>query len=57
MRVIECNVCGECLSAANDDELIRVAAEHMSAHHPEVAGGSDEVRKLVVEQAYEATDS
>jgi predicted small metal-binding protein len=56
MRVIECNECGETVSAANDGELARHLAGHLRAEH----GGEpddDEVAELVHEQAYDAMDS
>ena len=57
MRVIECNVCGACLSAANDDELVAVARRHMDDQHPGGAPDDAGLRALVGEHAYEATDS
>jgi predicted small metal-binding protein len=56
MRVIECNECGETVSAANDEELERRLTDHLRSEHgaePE----EDEVTDLVHEQAYDATDS
>ena len=55
MRVIECNECGETISAANDEELTRNLAEHLASEHDEQPG--EEVADLVHEQAYDATDS
>jgi hypothetical protein len=56
MRVIECNECGETLSAANDEELARHLAGHLASEHNEQPD-EDEVADLVHEQAYDATDS
>ena len=56
MRVIECNECGETVSAANDDELAQHLAAHMAGEHDEQLE-DDEVRDLVHEQAYDAMDS
>jgi predicted small metal-binding protein len=56
MRVIECNECGETISAANDDELARRLTGHLASEHDEQAD-EDEVTDMVHEQAYEATDS
>jgi predicted small metal-binding protein len=56
MRVIECNECGETISAANDEELGQHLAAHLRDEHeqePEAA----EVGDLVHEQAYDAMDS
>jgi predicted small metal-binding protein len=56
MRVIECNECGETISAANDEELARHLAEHLASEHDQ-QHEEDEVRDLVHEEAYDATDS
>jgi predicted small metal-binding protein len=56
MRVIECNECGETISAANDDELTVRLREHLGSEHGEAPDG-DEVADLVHEQAYDAMDS
>jgi predicted small metal-binding protein len=56
MRVIECNECGETISAANDEELTRHLAEHLESEHGE-ASDEDEGADLVHEQAYDASDS
>ena len=56
MRVIECNECGDTVSAANDEELARHLAAHLKSEHglePE----EGEVEDQVHEQAYDATDS
>ena len=57
MRVIECNLCGEALSAANDDELIAAARRHMDERHPDDAPDDAAVQRLVAEHVYDATDS
>jgi predicted small metal-binding protein len=53
MRVIECDVCGQALSAANDEELVEIARRHMEERHSGAAFDAARVR----EQAYDATDS
>ncbi|HZO60378.1 MAG TPA: hypothetical protein VFB51_11860 [Solirubrobacterales bacterium] len=57
MRVIECNVCGEALSAANDDELVVATRRHLAERHPGEQQDEAHVRGLVGEQAYDASDS
>jgi predicted small metal-binding protein len=57
MRVIECNECGEALSAANDDELRACLIRHMESKHPDVEFDEDSAAKTVQEQAYAASDS
>jgi predicted small metal-binding protein len=56
MRVIECNECGETVSAANDEELVSRLTQHLRSEH-ELEPEEDEVSDLVHEQAYDATDS
>ena len=54
--MIECNECGETISAANDEELASHLAEHLRSEH-DGEPDDDEVRDLVHEQAYDAMDS
>ena len=56
MRVIDCD-CGRTLQAANDDDLQKAAREHIAEVHPDMQLSDDQVRELVAEQAYEASDS
>ncbi len=56
MRVIECNECGDAVSAANDEELAAHLAKHLRSEHDEEPD-DEEVADLVHEQAYDATDS
>ncbi len=56
MRVIDCE-CGETLQAANDDDLFRAARQHVDEAHPDMEMNDDQVRELVANKAYEASDS
>jgi predicted small metal-binding protein len=56
MRVIECNECGETISAADDVELERRLEAHLRQEH-DTEPDEDEVADLVHEQAYDAMDS
>jgi hypothetical protein len=57
MRVIDCD-CGATLQAANDDDLLKAAREHVDQQHPDNSKLTDEqVQSLVAERAYEASDS
>jgi hypothetical protein len=56
MRVIDCD-CGHTLQAANDDDLFKAAREHVDRDHPDMSLSDDELRNLVAEKAYDATDS
>lgn len=57
MRVIDCNVCGATIKAANDQELARELDRHMQSDHPDVEWAGDRAAELVSAQAYHATDS
>ena len=57
-RVIECNVCGEPLSAATDDELLRqMQAHHESEHGDASALSEQEARETIAREAYDAADA
>jgi predicted small metal-binding protein len=56
MRVIDCD-CGHTLQAANDDDLFGVARKHVDEVHADQEMSDDEVRELIAEKAYSATDS
>ena len=56
MRVIECNECGETVSAASDEELAGRLGDHLRSEH-DIVPDEEEVTDLVHEQAYDATDS
>ncbi len=57
MRVIECNICGEALAAATDDELLRRVRAHMEGEHPSVAFDEAATREMIANEAYDASDS
>jgi predicted small metal-binding protein len=57
MRVIECNICGEPLSAANDEELLRRVRTHMESEHASEGYDEDQARAMIGEQAYTASDN
>jgi predicted small metal-binding protein len=56
MRVIECNECGETITAANDAELVRTLGAHLAAEH-DMDVDEEELTELVEAEAYEAMDS
>ena len=56
MRVVECNICGETISAASDQELVARVTDHLESVHDEEPD-SEEVEAMVAEEAYEAMDS
>jgi hypothetical protein len=57
VRVIECNACGEVLSATGDEELVHRLREHLAREHPDAVLDEAAARELVAREAYEATDS
>jgi predicted small metal-binding protein len=57
MRVIECNVCGEPLAAATDDELLRRMRDHAESEHTDTEFNEDHARETIASEAYNATDS
>lgn len=57
MRVVECNICGEPLSAATDDELLRRVRAHMETEHPSVSLDEGAAREMIANEAYDASDS
>ena len=57
MRVVECNVCGEPLAAANDEELLRRVHSHMDSEHKEQDFDEAAAREMISEQAYTASDN
>ena len=56
MRVIECNECGETISAADDEELVRRLGQHLEREH-DVESDPEELAELIHEEAYDAMDS
>ena len=56
MRVVECDVCGETISAENDAELVQRVSDHLESEHDQEPV-EDEVQAMIEEEAYDATDS
>jgi hypothetical protein len=56
-RVIECNVCGEPLAAATDDELQRQMQKHYASEHPDSSFDEEQARETIAREAYDASDS
>ena len=57
MRVVECNICGEALTGATDDELLRRGRAHIVGEPPSVAFEEDAARQMIANEAYDASDS
>jgi len=56
MRVVECDTCGETISAADDEELAGRLKDHHSSEHEEDLD-EDEAQQRIDREAYDATDS
>jgi hypothetical protein len=56
MKVIDLDS-GVTLQAANDDDLAKAVRQHFEANRPGDQLSDDEIRDLIADQAYEATDS
>ena len=52
MRAIDCP-CGHRLEATDDEELFRLAREHVDRDHPEMHRTNDQIRARVVADAYD----
>jgi len=52
MRAIECP-CGHHLEGADDDELFRLAREHVDRDHPEMQRSDEDLRARVAADAYD----
>jgi predicted small metal-binding protein len=55
--MVECNICGEPLAAATDDELLRRLQAHMETEHDPADFDEARAREMVSSQAYDASDS
>ena len=52
MRAIDCP-CGHHLEAADDDELFRLAREHIKRDHPEMDRSDQQIRERITADAYD----
>jgi predicted small metal-binding protein len=52
MRAIDCP-CGHRLEGADDEELFRLAREHVDQEHAELQRSDDELRKRISNDAYD----
>ena len=52
MRAVDC-WCGHLVQGENDEELVRLLAEHARQEHREEGYGEEQVRERVAAEAYE----
>jgi predicted small metal-binding protein len=57
MRVVECNICGDVLAAANDEELLDRLRGHMELEHAGEPFDEQRARDQLAIEAYTAGDS
>ena len=57
MRVVECNICGETLSGANDEELLKRLRAHGEQEHTGSDFDEERARQTIDDEAYDASDS
>ena len=53
MRVIDCP-CGHRLEGADDEELFRLARDHVDRDHPEMQRSDDDLCQRIAADAYDA---
>jgi predicted small metal-binding protein len=56
MRVVECDTCGETISATDDDELAGRLKDHLESEHDQEVS-LDDAHQTVDREAYDAMDS
>jgi hypothetical protein len=56
MRTIECDICGEPITAADDEELVGRLKEHLFEEH-DSSPDEDELQQTIDREAYDAGDS
>ena len=52
MRAIDCP-CGHHLVGADDDELFRLAREHVDRDHPDMKRSDEQVRERIANDGYD----
>ncbi len=56
MRTIECDICGEPLTANDDEALTEGLKEHLAEEHDQTPD-LDEIQQTIDREAYDAGDS
>ena len=53
MRAIDCP-CGHHLEGADDEELVRLARQHIEDHHPDMERSEEQLQARIANDAYAA---
>ena len=56
MRVIDCD-CGKTIQAGSDEDLVKAVRAHADEAHGDQGLTDEQVRNLVAERAYEASEA
>jgi predicted small metal-binding protein len=56
MRTIECDICGEPITANDDEELLGRVKDHLAEEHDQ-SPDDDEILQTIDREAYDAVDS
>jgi predicted small metal-binding protein len=56
MRVMDCD-CGKTLQAGNEDDLVAQVRAHTDEEHQDLGLSDEQVRQMVADRSYEASDS
>jgi predicted small metal-binding protein len=56
MRTIECDICGEPVTANTDEELLARLKDHVTEEHDQTPD-DDELQQTIDREAYDAVDS
>jgi predicted small metal-binding protein len=56
MRTIECDICGEPITATADEELLGRVKDHLAEEHDQ-SPDDDEILQTIDREAYDAVDS
>lgn len=56
-RAAECDICGETLAAATDEELSRRVGDHVETEHEDADRDDEGIRKMLAVEAYDADEA
>jgi predicted small metal-binding protein len=56
MRAIDCP-CGDHLEGADDEDLVRMARQHIEEHHPDMDRSEEQLRNRIAAGAYDVVST